>query len=403
MTSAFPSSVNRPFDSLVRDIRPQVVRFLSKIVGETEAEDVTQAVLARAAVALPAFRGDASPRTWIFRIATNAARDWLRAHTRPELESIDAAGEEPVAPYEDSQERRLLREEMSQCVEEFLHRLPESYQTVLALSDCEELSDREIASILGMTMGATKIRLYRARTRLRKELERGCSFYRDDQSVLCCDRKEATTQTAYRSDKSTRLEGGNQEISGPANNLNEEQTMTAVEILPAKQKALIGVGAAIVAGCQPCTLNFVAASHKAGACDRGIRFAVESGLAGRQQATQTMASFASEKLAQPELDAAFRAERAMLDALIGVAAAIAGNTAALVKASVDSARARGATDDQIRMAAETARLAKRGAEGEVDNALAVSLGGVSGPGCCAERPAASNSACGCGCSDMPKQ
>jgi alkylhydroperoxidase/carboxymuconolactone decarboxylase family protein YurZ len=185
--------------------------------------------------------------------------------------------------------------------------------------------------------------------------------------------------------------------------LNEEQTMTAVEILPAKQKALIGVGAAIVAGCQPCTLNFGAASHKAGACDRGIRFAVESGLAGRQQATQTMASFASEKLAQPELDAAFRAERAMLDALIGVAAAIAGNTAALVKASVDSARARGATDDQIRMAAETARLAKRGAEGEVDNALAVSLGGVSGPGCCAERPAASNSACGCGCSDMPKQ
>jgi RNA polymerase sigma-70 factor (ECF subfamily) len=392
------------FDSLVRDIRPQLVRFLSKIVGETEAEDVTQAVLARAAVALPAFRGDASPRTWIFRIATNAARDWLRAHTRPQLESIDAAGEQPVALYEDSsQERRLLREEMSQCVGEFLRRLPESDQTVLALSDCEELSDREIASILGMTMGASKIRLHRARTRLRKELERGCSFYRDDQNVLCCDRKGATTQTAYRSDKSTRLEGGSQEISGPANNLNEEQTMTAVEILPAKQKALIGVGAAIVAGCQPCTLNFVTTAHKAGACDRGIRFAVEGGLARRQQATDTMASFASEKLAQPELDAAFRAERVMLDALIGVAAATAGNTAALVKASVDSARARGATDDQIRMAAEIARIAKRGAEGEVDNSLAVALGGVSGPACCAERPAASNSACGCGCSDMPKQ
>jgi DNA-directed RNA polymerase specialized sigma24 family protein len=51
MTSAVPSSVNRPFDSLVRDIRPQLVRFLSKIVGETEAKDVTQAALAKTAVA----------------------------------------------------------------------------------------------------------------------------------------------------------------------------------------------------------------------------------------------------------------------------------------------------------------------------------------------------------------
>ena len=147
------------FESLVRALRPQLVRFLANIVGETEAEDVVQGVFAKAALALPSFRGEASPRTWLFAIATNAARDWLRAHARPEAEPIDTVSAEPVDPHEDaSQERRLVREQMSQCVGEFLRRLPQSYQVVLALSDCEELSDQEIAAILGMTLGATKIR-----------------------------------------------------------------------------------------------------------------------------------------------------------------------------------------------------------------------------------------------------
>lgn len=386
------------FESLVRTLRPQLVRFLANIVGETEAEDVVQGVFAKAAVALPTFRGEASPRTWLFSIATNAARDWLRGHTRPEEETIDTFGAEPVDAREDaSQERRLVREQMSQCVGEFLRRLPPSYQVVLALSDCEELADQEIASILGMTLGATKIRLHRARTKLREEIERGCSLYRDEQGVLCCDRKESA-EAAYRLDESTRLQEETNKTAGSRNDLNEVCTMTAVEILPGKQKSLIGVGASIAAGCQPCTLSFAAAARQAGACDRGVRFAVESGLAGRQRATASMSAFASEKLAAPELDAAFRAEKAALEALIDVATAIASNAATLVKSSVDGARARGATDDQIRAVAELARIAQRGAERETDTALRLALGGAYEQACGAHPPTESGGACACGSS-----
>lgn len=179
------------FDSLVRQIRPQLVHFLARMVGNADAEDVTQATLSKASAAFSSFRGQASPRTWLFRIAANAARDWLRSHRQFEALDDDDETHEPADSSEDaSQERRLVREEMSKCVDELFARLPERSQTVLALSDCEELSDREIASILDVTEGAAKIRLHRARIRLKQELSAGCSFYRDDQNVLCCDRKQ---------------------------------------------------------------------------------------------------------------------------------------------------------------------------------------------------------------------
>ena len=171
----------------------------------------------------------------------------------------------------------------------------------------------------------------------------------------------------------------------------------AAETLPAKQKHLIGVGASIAAGCQPCTLSFVAAAREAGACERGVRFAVESGLAGRDRATAGMSAFASEELGSPELDAAFRAERALLDALIGVAAAIAGNVASLVKPAVDGARKLGATNEQIELAAVIARKAKRGAEHEADTALTEALAGKGEEACCPKPSAEPVSGCGCGC------
>jgi RNA polymerase sigma-70 factor, ECF subfamily len=179
------------FDSLVREIRPQLVRYLARMVGNADAEDVTQATLSRAAAAFSSFRGEASARTWLFQIAANAARDWLRAHRQ--FEAVDEIDEnqQPADSSEDaSQDRRLVRQEMSECVDELFARLPERYQTVLALSDCEELSDREIASILGLTEGAAKIRLHRARVRLKQELAADCSLYRDEKNVLCCDRKQ---------------------------------------------------------------------------------------------------------------------------------------------------------------------------------------------------------------------
>jgi AhpD family alkylhydroperoxidase len=166
-------------------------------------------------------------------------------------------------------------------------------------------------------------------------------------------------------------------------NMNEERTMNAVETLSSKQKQLIGVGAAMAAGCEPCTVSFVAAAKAEGACERGVRFAIESGLQGRASATASMAAFADAAFPRPELDATFREERVLLDALIGVAAAVASSAAPVLTSRVDEARALGATDDQLRVAAQIGRAARRGAEGETESRFGALLESGSGPRCCA--------------------
>lgn len=72
------------------------MRYAGRLVGETDAEDVVQLALARAASALGTFRGEASPRTWLSRIATNSAHDWNRARRRNVEELL---GEMPMEDY----------------------------------------------------------------------------------------------------------------------------------------------------------------------------------------------------------------------------------------------------------------------------------------------------------------
>lgn len=396
----------------VRELRPKLVRFAARLVGDADAEDVVQIALSKAADAIADFRGESSLRSWIYRIAANAAHDWNRARTRsqPDID-LDERDCEDLETEDDLQERHLIREEMNQCVGEVLRRIPESYQVILALSDCEELSDREIAEILGLSLGAAKVRLHRARTRMKQELEKACSFYRDQGNVLCCDRKQQSIPSAYPFDAEARQQVESRETAGSPTTRNEETSMSAVETLPTKQKHLIGIGAAIAAGCEPCTRSFAAAAREAGACERGVRFALENGLAGRDAANAAINTFADNSFARPELEAADREKRALLGALIRVAAAMACNAASELKPCVAAARSLGATDDQLRVAAQLGRTAKRGAEGEVEAAFGNLVNGtdeVAIATCCAstgsaQSPAARSDACGCGTSKIAER
>jgi RNA polymerase sigma-70 factor (ECF subfamily) len=74
-------------------------------------------------------------------------------------------------------EWQVVRKEMSDCLQEYIQRLPESYRTVLALSEFEGLSIHQMADILQVTTGAVKIRLHRARERLKADLIANCPAY----------------------------------------------------------------------------------------------------------------------------------------------------------------------------------------------------------------------------------
>jgi RNA polymerase sigma-70 factor (ECF subfamily) len=83
---------------------------------------------------------------------------------------------------------------MNGCIREIIETLPEAYRSVIVLSELEGFKDSEVANILGLSLEATKIRLRRARTRLKEELKTACIFYRDERNEFACDRKNPVVQ-----------------------------------------------------------------------------------------------------------------------------------------------------------------------------------------------------------------
>jgi len=192
------STATVDFKSLHDQFRPRVFRYLTRLVGECEAEDLTQSVMLKVSEGLRDFRGDSNVSTWIYRIATNAALDKLRGKTIQTLSDTELESDaDDVAPdaQTPSVEKTAIREEMNACIREFIERLPENYKTVMVLSELEGFKNDEIAAILGLSLDTVKIRLHRAREKLRKDLGAGCSFHRDEDGELGCDRKPTAAIT----------------------------------------------------------------------------------------------------------------------------------------------------------------------------------------------------------------
>jgi RNA polymerase sigma-70 factor, ECF subfamily len=192
------TSATLEFQAVHDRFRPRVLRYLTRLVGEGEAEDLTQSVMLKVSEGLPDFRGDSNLSTWIYRIATNAALDRLRRKTIEPPDEVEGESDQadvPQAEQAPSAETAAIREEMNACIREFIERLPGNYKTVMVLSELEGFKNDEIAAILGLSLDTVKIRLHRAREKLRKALGAGCSFHRDEDGELACDRKPTTAIT----------------------------------------------------------------------------------------------------------------------------------------------------------------------------------------------------------------
>jgi RNA polymerase sigma-70 factor (ECF subfamily) len=173
---------NLEFDEVHETFRSKIHRYLSRLVGEQEAEDLTQEVFVKVNRALKTFRGESQLSTWIYRIATNTALDKMRTSSfRQEAGQVlfDEANETEskdlwTGNETPSLEQQLLRIERNECFMDFVHHLPVNYRTVVVLSELEELKNNEIAEILGLSLDVVKIRLHRGRTRLLQELKAHC-------------------------------------------------------------------------------------------------------------------------------------------------------------------------------------------------------------------------------------
>jgi RNA polymerase sigma-70 factor, ECF subfamily len=149
------------FEQLVEQHRDGVVRVAGRIVGRQDAEDVSQDAFLRAFHRLGDFRGDAPFRSWLLRIAHNAALDHLaRRRAEPVVpETFDASEQSAQRP---PAERLEVRERIER-LERKLRGLSPQHRVVLVLRDAEGLSYEEIADITATPLGSVKGRLHRAR------------------------------------------------------------------------------------------------------------------------------------------------------------------------------------------------------------------------------------------------
>ena len=189
-----------PFRTLYDANHACVSRFLARMVGQQDAEDLSQAVFVKAAKALPSFRGDAQESTWLYRIAANTASDWLGSRAAHEakitVQLPEADGNEAITAkmaFDDqtSPEKELSRKDIHACIRGEIGKLPEAHRTVLMLNALGGLTDEEIAQTLSISQSNAKVRLHRARQEFKKIIEARCDFYKAELSCKptspdCC-------------------------------------------------------------------------------------------------------------------------------------------------------------------------------------------------------------------------
>ena len=180
------------FDGVAKDLSDPLRRYLERLAGaKATAEDLLQETLVKINRGLPAFEGRSSVKTWAFSIATRVATDHFR---RPASKAriVDFNEEVDLETTDSEIEEQLVVDEMSACVRGVIDGLPGDYRTALVLHDLEGLTAAQVADIAGCSLATAKIRIHRARRRLKDALEDECSFYRDEEDVFRCDRKPSS-------------------------------------------------------------------------------------------------------------------------------------------------------------------------------------------------------------------
>jgi RNA polymerase sigma-70 factor (ECF subfamily) len=165
-------------EELFRRYRLVAYRVAFRLLSnEADALDAVQEAFIKALTHLPSFEGRSSFKTWLLRVVSNAALDLGRQRGRRETLSMDALGPknreelEPLIEQEPGLE--LERADLRRQLQEVLAQLPFAQRQTFVLHAEAELSYREVADVLGISIGTVMSRLYYARQKLRVLIENG--------------------------------------------------------------------------------------------------------------------------------------------------------------------------------------------------------------------------------------
>ena len=164
------------FNQLVLRWERPIFALAYRVIGrEEEARDVVQETFLRAFRGIGKFRGQAKFSSWVYRIALNLCRDWIRRERRapilPTPDGVDvielAAEQGPVESIEDL----VARNDLSKVVAELMTRLPEEQRTAIILKEYHGMTFQEIADLQGVPLSTVKTRLYQGLNVLRRHLQ----------------------------------------------------------------------------------------------------------------------------------------------------------------------------------------------------------------------------------------
>lgn len=166
-------------DRFLQAYQERIFAFGMMVCGHREdAEDIAQESLLSALHSVAHLRSPEAFHVWLFRIVRNACYRQRRVsrHATQEPVSLDELPEAALIPAATAgeagwPEQMLLRDETRQVVQEAIARLPAQDRLIVLLRDFESLSTEEVASIMELGLSATKMRLQRARQKLRRGLE----------------------------------------------------------------------------------------------------------------------------------------------------------------------------------------------------------------------------------------
>ncbi len=155
------------FEEIYERSYPLVLRYLTQLCGSAEqAEELAQETFVRAYTGMVRFRGDAAATTWLYRIARNTYLNSVRRPVPARLDSpsgqqiVDGTpAYDPVQAFADREAHASIAQTLAQ--------LPEQQRSVLLLRDAEGLSYGEIADVLGLSVAAVRMKLFRARNLFR--------------------------------------------------------------------------------------------------------------------------------------------------------------------------------------------------------------------------------------------
>jgi RNA polymerase sigma-70 factor (ECF subfamily) len=166
---------NESFNELILRWERPIYALAYRTIGrEEDARDVCQETFLRAFRALPAFRGQSKFSSWLYRIALNLCRDWMRRERRTPIvqppEDMDVLEMAAAAEPSESIEDLVARKDLTRAVERAMAVLPEEQRTAIVLKEYHGLTFQEIADLMGCPLSTVKTRLYQGLTVVRREL-----------------------------------------------------------------------------------------------------------------------------------------------------------------------------------------------------------------------------------------